>query len=773
MKNRIKQIIQSYDPYSPNSYNDTFNLIEELTNLLIELAQNKELSGEEIREIYDYMISQIDDSEIIGTLLVKSSISSKLLEASYKNNLEIFSVEEEKTIFQNMFNYNMKGRGKIKLSKYVECIPEEKRELFLNMLLDEYKIGWTDDESEKLLFLEEFNKLLELYDFDIIKKYFDKIVQKYDDADPSRQKLIKNTFVSELFLKNFDDHKDDEMFKKYMDTIMQTENEKIILTSSKKIQFSEGYANQMIFLLDKMSDFDETKIVSTGLFFTIEKFIKSGKFEGITEEQIKKINEKYEHIREKIKEPNLEKYNEVKDFSEMDEKKFDEFISDLEKYCVRHGEIPEKYCDYLFKLKIEKGSFISKNPRYTAIFQKAYESKGQAILKEKGITDVLVFCSKSLSDDKHGGYYSKSKNLVANEIYVNGISRNDCSAINTLFHEIRHAVQYHKIENDEFLSFTDYLILKEEIIGKIDKDFYKTHYRHMANEADARINGSMGQKKYLDYLGFSGQEIYERVEGGKERSVYGYYKRGLREEIKAHLQFGKVFKVSNFEKRGINELFGDVLKYNPDLLKKYPILKFEYDDNGERRPSLEILMHFDSEFKKLGDGETEKIKLMRSLMIGIISEKPAITNKRVLEDSRLLLLFESDNPIINMLKNKVIKNELLDVIEKKSASKKLKVEDDETKEESEENFKELVGNLYKYAISRPEEKISKEIIEKLEEFMPELKQMSQSEITALAKNDENVSPSDRKAMEEKIKQSKKKKEDNDIDVPTINDELEQ
>ena len=132
-------------------------------------------------------------------------------------------------------------------------------------------------------------------------------------------------------------------------------------------------------------------------------------------------------------------------------------------------------------------------------------------------------------------------------------------------------------------------MLKEQLIQTVDKEYYRRNYCYMYNEIDARITGTKGAYQYLKSLGLENEKILNL----QKKDFFEGYKE--KQKIEGERYKNAKIKITRDGKRGkvVNTFFNKVIRKNPNLLEEYPVLKLEFNEEGARKPSFEILKNYE------------------------------------------------------------------------------------------------------------------------------------------------------------------------------------
>lgn len=314
-----------------------------------------------------------------------------------------------------------------------------------------------------------------------------------------------------------------------------------------------------------------------------------------TEPDFIEIRELFEKEKSKYERPDMNKYSDYlpENYSEnltlMDDSTFDGFINDLGIIKLFDGRIPEKYCDYVIKQKLTKDSLLNQNiNKYLPMLKRVFEDKVHHILAKEGIEGYTIeFFEK---DGSTLGYHNKSTRTIGFlEDNLLELDESNTHIINTAYHEVRHAIQAKYYNSTDFtkLDGSRYNMIKEEIIRDDENYFYNRNYTRMYCEIDARVAGTRGQAEYLKYLGVPEERVIENV-GSTQKTLKEIVEINQKEE-----QGNTEYASNKVDRDGrivsISQKASELIKKKPDWLKKYPVLGLEFDENGERKKTLEIL----------------------------------------------------------------------------------------------------------------------------------------------------------------------------------------
>lgn len=239
-------------------------------------------------------------------------------------------------------------------------------------------------------------------------------------------------------------------------------------------------------------------------------------------------------------------------------------------------------------------------------------------LKDKGI-DIhnKVFFGKDNSDK--GSYYPDEKAIWISdsmlEKYINSSELSDKAELFiSIFHEMRHAIQFDNMKKGK-VDYLTYNFIKELVIQKFDKKFYKDNYKALFIETDARKEQILGALEFLnglnpEFVKIISQTMEERFI--KESKNYSIYK-----DSKKKTFLGKI---------DVSDYVGLLIKYNPKILEEFSVLNIEYNLDGTKKDIQTLLQEFE------GRKSDSNYRDLYSIYYGLISKQ---TEGSVIQDENL------------------------------------------------------------------------------------------------------------------------------------------
>ncbi len=518
-----------------------------------------------------------------------------------------------------------------------------------------------------------------------------------------------------------------------------------------KISLFECFQNQAMYArkVGLMLDDNPEAQVDSDFISTLEQLAKHNTTLKDVYEQIKKNMAKF-------KVPDMSKYEvNVESFTNMDEATFADFMSNLKTYKLAEGIIPEQYCDYLIKLKLDPESPLSQNlDTYYIMFKRAFEDKGRHLLEQDGIKDCCVSVTSKLEENnlgKNGITFIEIK-----EENLRDLSFEHIDVLDTLYHEVKHADQRERVYKDKNIKDSkDYLMLKEHIIMQEKPGFYEANYTFMQAEIDARIAGRRGAVQLLKKIGYGDRPAYD-YNGNDINSNYN----------QLQLDEQKLYKYARYkilEKKDeqpkvddfklVNEIFSSILAEKAtkagmsigkteleELYERYPTFQYEFDENGVARPAADVLEIFEKHYNDAKNGAYRSSEKTPDLAIlGWILRNPTLSRKNLFVNTLKLSTYTPNNPVMKQNRDLIFEDQVIPLLKFYLENGYVpKILNNETPEETRTNC-EAVDTAIESYINSNDPDIAKKMVALKEKYRGK----TEEEIKKLAVIDGEVSPEDR------------------------------
>lgn len=208
-------------------------------------------------------------------------------------------------------------------------------------------------------------------------------------------------------------------------------------------------------------------------------------------------------------------------------------------------------------------------------------------IDEKGPISEIIFSEKEVIDGVNNG------NMGA---YVTGIGH----LVEAACHEVEHAKQNSQIySKNPQLNYETLRMAKESINARVNPEFYKKNYRSYTMEKNAFLNGRLQSKKALENLrGVLPEELYSKVEK-KIDELIAFDKSADTATMKTE---ESEYVNSDNADMVLTELTDNIMQtYATDALDKYPILAYQYREDGTKKDLSELFQERDTQIQQLKD----------------------------------------------------------------------------------------------------------------------------------------------------------------------------
>lgn len=334
-------------------------------------------------------------------------------------------------------------------------------------------------------------------------------------------------------------------------------------------------------------------IENRGIVYFIEN-VKRGNFEYIDPNV-------FENDFINIQIPNMANFDEFIDNGEsIPYEIFDDFVNNIFKIKLVNERIPEKYYKYI--IKEATYGYISKDD-YGFIIQRALEDLAYDYLVKNEIEEYSFGFGNIDSD----GYIEEDEQkIILSDVFF--YNYNITETLDSIFHEITHAIQYMKKENligiDDVSIYNKslYNMIKEDIILTNIENFYTENYENLECEFNARIQSAIKTNNFLLELGFSEKEIAIL----SNETIGDKIKRECNNNVDRNI------KILDGKDKHINDILADVLNKHKDYIVLYPILKLEFkiDENGNivKKDVKEIIEEYKAKLESINLAKVDNDK---------------------------------------------------------------------------------------------------------------------------------------------------------------------
>ena len=354
--------------------------------------------------------------------------------------------------------------------------------------------------------------------------------------------------------------------------------------------------------LDISEDFDTLLQKYAGIksFFTLDqiygndstfhKLLQLSRLNILPEKEKKKLNEYLDHEfgRKDIPDIDMTKFDQkIESREKFSSQEVMEFYQDVIQLTVKQGIMPAKYNEFLISKLLEN------NPEFIEALndnQKEIIVEHFASMKSKqlfGDSNYITFSTHFFDHDGGMTLGLHQPGLIKlRPIEAKNQSMTTLLNIITIFHELRHEQQQRSMDSQEY-NHLIYMMEKERIFTSQSHSYYNKNYSTIYEELDAEHYALDRTLRFVKTLPLGRefhnsqncQEMLRYVEARRDDTMQGFQRASTKE-----MKDGKIAEVE--------EAFDELIAQNPEVLKKKPIFRVEYNEDGTRKPVSQIFQEF-------------------------------------------------------------------------------------------------------------------------------------------------------------------------------------
>lgn len=319
----------------------------------------------------------------------------------------------------------------------------------------------------------------------------------------------------------------------------------------------------------------------------------------------------------------------IKNKKTMNKDMFFMFINVLNNLKIERGIIPSEICEYLICQMLEQDSQITLENRRWVNLRECVFCDFISNIQEKNFhtKDNLNYVMNLGSENINGRYRKNKKIICIDDSIIYNFSNDNIKAIVTTFHELRHFEQAYYTKKNNYFDGR-YRILKEKIIEKHMSGFSKKNYWILYNEIDARKHGLLKAIQFIEKMGIDIKKL--KINKNNASILFEEYKKITIEDCEKSLY-------DNFQKLHVQRRLIKLLKENPKILKNYPILKYEFNEDGSRKKFNEVVKKLENDYVAK---EINKNNLIEILNYSIFDEEYITRSQRV---TNFIMKYNFDN----------------------------------------------------------------------------------------------------------------------------------
>lgn len=272
--------------------------------------------------------------------------------------------------------------------------------------------------------------------------------------------------------------------------------------------------------------------------------------------------------------------------------KTDYDIKDKDNEKIMSAIIGERAANFIIKQTLLPNSVISNNPeKYQSIVERALEDMGKAMLSSRvKLKWNYTYLTRDIVNQKEDDYGVQTDGIgiaIKRDGVREFIKNKDIYILGTVLHENDHANQAYDIQYGKNNNYIRYMMYKEKILWDKSEEYYPENYAKIFREIAARQNAAQLLSKYLKSLNieFSDEVVYN---GARGEEIYSQLQKQVDEE--------ELFWGNGVQKNGSDffVLCDKAILEDKGLLKKYPDLSIEYNEDGSKKSFREMLLMLNS-----------------------------------------------------------------------------------------------------------------------------------------------------------------------------------
>lgn len=271
------------------------------------------------------------------------------------------------------------------------------------------------------------------------------------------------------------------------------------------------------------------------------------------------------------------------------------FVDSLGKIRLLIGNIPIQYINYLI-VQFSNPENLINNAQYSGLQKRVMEDLARYTLRTNKINSYIVIAGHypALQGDSYLGLCTEGDKIIY--LNENIISSNSCAkALNTVFHECHHAVQFKDFESGSVFSYNEYLMQKDLILSEFNSKYYSSNYWNVFCEIDAREVGARKTVAYCRELNL----VPSTIEKSNPKFASDLLKMQNDSKSESMHYNSAENKIHEGSYLNLNLIFDPIIQRHPELLKEHPILNLEYREDGSRKSLSEILDNYHSEYQDI------------------------------------------------------------------------------------------------------------------------------------------------------------------------------
>lgn len=546
-------------------------------------------------EGYYSLFTEIEiNSDSLKKIQKIHSVMELILEKVYNGNGGLTSSDKEiiKRYFDEYYNFTLYT---------IDQIPSSRK--IMRMLIDVKKFGVNLDEDTK--FIKSFySKGL----YQELRSNLEPDRLKKGDCDKKQIATMEllTTFstsesdILEDFLKASGNSYHSLIVNQYVETF-------IARRLRNKLDYEENY-EFIIKYIDEITSEENFSLFNEQYISDILQLIRCNKFSQQYADRINAILEKNLKIstinkneEKSIINGFIQKYQHTK-ITSKDE--LDEFIKHVERLKLVDGRIINStIINFIIRQTLENDSLISKNVnKYYGFIRSTLEDFGELDLSAKIPRDKYCYLTRDRIIRRSVlGLHDTGRILFTKNAIESFMKDQNIRVLETIFHENVHALQQYDIANGKFENYHRYMMSKELIIERYNRNFYNLNYETMYMEIEAREKAAQKVCSLIQRVlpDFSDRLILDSIKSDLMDEI----DKKLEDERENYREAEKkTVSKDDLEKHSVSDIFAKTISEHPEILITHPEFLREFNSDGSQKGLIEILQDMDSKVDNQKEG---------------------------------------------------------------------------------------------------------------------------------------------------------------------------
>lgn len=303
--------------------------------------------------------------------------------------------------------------------------------------------------------------------------------------------------------------------------------------------------------------------------------------------------------------------------------------------------IPMKFVNYIFKNLLKKENIDKKYSLDSLVNLFKYFIYN---VLESIESDFVVAVTNDEIATKEVFVNYEEKKFYLNKDKINVKPRNNVYIFGSIFFELEKLKL--QIEKDpDTIDYEEYLNKKEEvIINELGESYFSKNFGYMSNDTNIRLKSIIDEMRYF-----------------KEVSIYLYdeYLAEMTKKINSALETVKTpdYSTIKYANLTVNDLMEKLVRSNPYIALRHPILSYEYHNNGIKKSILDLVIEYEHLIRKRDSKSVKEAKLIETIIFN-----SSLTPVEIIYQIIDLAKYDSDINEVQRLKMRILNDHMINEI---------------------------------------------------------------------------------------------------------------